>query len=482
MFGAMADTTRGTPDMNQRPPDAGQTSIRPGLTLGRYQVQDYLGRGSMGPRHRVYDADLARSATLEVLEGLRAPETRQRLAVAAPRLVGLRHPNLVDVYEFGDHEGVPYEVSAHVEGVTLTDTLRAGLMAQEGALQILTGIARGVDHAHGLGIPHGDLRPANVLAGPEGRTFVTDLGLVPLLDPAARGSAFGIPTGALLYQAPEQIDRGEVSAATDRYSFGVIAYELLVGTTPFSGQTTSEILAAKQLEHVVPASSRNRYLGPATDAVLDAGMAKDPNARWQSCQQMVQALAQALSDDARQAPAAVVPAPGRKRWPWVVAGLAVLALLIALAIIYLLNRAMGPSINLSSVTVRAGGTVTVVATHLPANQVGSIQIQSTAVQVGTFQADQYGNATSQVTIPAKMQPGDHLVSVCYQSTCPASQRLTVLEAPPSPTPTPSPSPTPTPTPTPAPTSTPTPTPAGTPTPSPQSQLPSPPPVSPSRPT
>src|SRR5262249_28246981 len=139
-----------------------QAPIRTGVTLGRYQVQEYLGQGAYGPNYRAYDPNLSRSATIEVLEALRDQDVRGRLAFAAPSLVELHHPNLVDVYEVGERQGVPYLVSAYVEGVSLRDAMRGGI-SQEGSVRLLQGVAKGVDHAHWQGIVHGDLRPATIM-------------------------------------------------------------------------------------------------------------------------------------------------------------------------------------------------------------------------------------------------------------------------------------------------------------------------------
>jgi serine/threonine-protein kinase len=445
--------------------------------LGRYEVQERLGQGSYGPIYRGYDPAVSRSVTIEALETMRDPEVRERLAQAAPMLVHLRHPNLLDVYEVGERDGVPYLVAARVEGARLADAMRGGINV-DGSLRVLHGIARGIDHTHTQGVVHGDLRPATVLLGPEGRPVVTDVGLVPLLDTGFRGSAFGIRSGGLHYQAPEQIERGEITAATDRYAFATVAYELLAGAPPFPGHTTSEILTAKERMEPIPASTRNQHLGPATDQVLAGGLARDPNARWQSCEQMVEALVQALGDDAYRtgyafAPEepAVAPAARAARWPWVVGGLAALALIAAAAALAwaLSHQSPQPSVSLSDSTVHAGDSILVSASHLPPGQVGTIDIRSDPVQIGTFQADQDGNVTGRrVTIPRTVSPGEHLVEVCYTGTCPASATVTVQEATPTPSPTPSPTPTPTPTPTrvPTPPPTPVPTPVVAPTPTP----------------
>src|SRR5215831_683824 len=273
-----------------------EPSIRTGVTLGRYQVQEFLGHRPHGPSYRAYDSQAGHSVVVEVLETLREPEPRARLTRAAPLLVGLRHPNLVDVYEVAERDGMPYLVTAYVEGITLSEAIR-GAIGPDASLGILHVVGDGVDHVHAQRVVHGDVRPANVVLGPAGRPLLREVGLAPLLDQGFRGSAFGIRTGALHYQAPEQLDRGEVTAATDLYAFATMAYELLTGGMPFAGQTTSEILAAKERMEPIPASTRSPLLGAATDAVLASGLSTDPTLRWQSCEQMTQALEQAVADD-----------------------------------------------------------------------------------------------------------------------------------------------------------------------------------------
>jgi serine/threonine-protein kinase len=451
------------------------------VTVGRYQVQEQLGQGPYGPVYRGYDSAVARSVIIEVLDTMREPAVRARLVQAAPLLVGLRHPNLLDIHEVGERGGVPYLVAGHVEAVRLADAMRGGITT-EGALRILLGIARGVDYVHGEGVLHGDLRPATVLLGPESRPLVAEVGLMPLLETGFRGSAFGIRSGGLPYQAPEQIERGEINAATDRYAFATVAYELLTGTTPFPGHTISEILSVKERMEPIPASSRSQHLGPSTDAVLGTGLARDPNARWQSCEQMVRALTQAVGDDAYRSGYAYSPAAEtgppfvaqrRRRWPWVIGSLALLAGLAAIAVAAwaATQQPPQPTVSLSTGSVQAGDSITVSAGHLPAGQAGTIELHSDPVQLGTFQADQAGSVTGRrVRIPSDTAAGDHTVSLCWNGTCPAgaSAPLTVGALPPSPSPTPSPTPTPTPTPTatPAPTPTPTSTPTRRPSPSP----------------
>ena len=410
----------------------------------------------MGPVYRAYEPT-AGSVAVKVLQDLTDVESKERFRGLAPRLTALRHPNLVSVLEDGEHDGVPFLIVEYVEGGSLADRRRQGRISRQGVLWILRGAAAGVDHAHAGGLVHGDLQPRQVLLGPDDHPFVSDVGLASLSRPGRPAD------GAPEYLAPEQVGGGEATAAADRYAFATIAYELLVGRTPFEGDA-DEVLDA-QLRTAPPSPSRpNRSLGPATDEVLLRVLAKEPAARWPSCRQMVEALSAALSRDVGRA----AGAPGGARrgpWPLLVAVGVLLVAAIAGVAIWLATQQKPIGITLSSSSVRAGDQVTVSANHLPASQLGTVELQSGRAQLAVFQADQYGNVQVQVRVPEDTSPGDHLLSLCWSGTCPAGARLTVTERPPSPTATPTPTPTPSPTPSPTPTPTRSPTQTSSPTPS-----------------
>src|SRR5215472_13174372 len=183
------------------------------------------------------------------------------------------------------------------------------------------------------------------------------------------------------------------------------------------------------------ASSRGPHIGPATDQALASGLARDPDARWQSCSQMMQALTQALNDDAYAAQAAYGTAypvdeqaagaragarPGPQRWPWVLAAVAGAALIgLGALLLWLNNQPSGPGVDISPSAVLPGDAVIVSATHLPPGQTGSIEFESAAVELSRFQADQSGAVTKRVSIPKDASPGVHLISLCWNGSCPA---------------------------------------------------------------
>jgi serine/threonine protein kinase len=441
--------------------------IHTGSRLGRYEVHEYLGQGSLGPVFRGYDPSSG-SVAVKVLESL-SEEGWSRFRALAPALVTLRHPNLVSVLDFGEVGEEAYLVLEYVQGGSLTSRMRGGTLGREGALWVLRGAAAGIDHAHRAGFVHGNLRPEQILLGPDDHPFVSDVGMgwVRRVSPTAPDAP---PIGPA-YLAPEQVRGAEPTSASDAYALAAIVYWLLAGRTPFEGRP-EEVLRAQLRAEPLPPSAIRPELGRRTDQVILRGLAKEPGARWQTCMQLVEALEEALRQDAT--PTFVVGmAPSRRRWwPWALIGGALAALAVGtLLYLYLsgslASRPTSASLQLSSSVVPAGGSLTVSASHLPPNQVGTIDLSSDPVQIGAFQADRFGELQEQVTIPADTPPGNHLLSLCWQARCPVSAPLTVTAVPSSPTPSP------TPTATPLPTLRPSPTPTASPTSSPPPETPTP---------
>ncbi|MES1211423.1 MAG: serine/threonine-protein kinase, partial [Acidobacteriota bacterium] len=229
------------------------------LVDGKYRLEERLGEGALGVVHRAVHLGLEKSFAVKLLKtaGEPPPGALARFRREAVALGRLQHPHIVEVTDSGVDEpagGVPYLVMELLVGVPLSDVCRQGPLPLAQALPLLAQIAEAVDAAHRAGILHRDLKPGNVFlcaAGHEPpRVKVLDFGLAELLagssdltlsGPAGSGEAEapvtatgGLP-GTPLYVAPEVIRDGEAGRASDIYSFGVIAYELLGGRPPFQG-------------------------------------------------------------------------------------------------------------------------------------------------------------------------------------------------------------------------------------------------------
>jgi eukaryotic-like serine/threonine-protein kinase len=280
----------------------------------------------MGLVYRAYHVQLERPAAVKVLQGLSPdPDTTARFRHEARAIAQMRHSNIVNVYDFGEFAGTPYMIVEYVPGGNLA-----------GRLKYLRGIAAGLDYAHGLGIVHRDVKPANVLLEKDDTPVLADFGLAKLLQGSSLKSMTGVTTGTPAYMSPEQVMGHHVGPAADRYSLATIAYEMLAGVIPFDGEGLMEVLYAQVHREPLPPSADDSSLGPEVDAVIVRGLAKDPAARWESCTAFVDALAAALLSPATAtdrtsarrvvtlpavapvtpvAPAAVAARPERDRLP-----------------------------------------------------------------------------------------------------------------------------------------------------------------------
>jgi serine/threonine-protein kinase len=474
-------------------------SIGQGTRLGQYEVQDFIGQGAMGVVYRAYHAQLERTGAIKVMQAITPdPDTVARFRREAQAIAKLRHPNIVDVYDFGEHNGTPYMIVEYVPGGSLASRMEQGPLDKATALRYLRGIAAGLDYAHNHGVVHRDVKPANVLMTNDESPILADFGLAKLLEGTSMKSMTGVTTGTPAYMAPEQVTGQRVGPPADRYSLATIAYEMLTGVIPFDGQPLMELLYSQVHRMPPAASSRNPALSPEVDAVLSKGLAKDPAARWPSAGEFVEGLAEALTASpakvlaetmvmatpvaakhavARTAvvappppafveeettvaypspppPAATPKKSHRRRW---IAG-AAMAVILVLLLGLLAVVANATTIDINPKRTVPGGRVTVTATHVPAKQVGEIQLLST-LHTFLFWADADGNVSVEIVIPNDIQTGNHTVRICWSNTCHKQTQLRVVneaaEATPTPVASPSPSPSPKPTPSHAPTPTPT---------------------------
>ena len=472
--------------------------IAPGTKLGQYEVQDFIGQGAMGLVYRAYHVQLQRTGAVKVLQGIAPdPDSTARFRHEAQAIAQMRHPNIVNVYDFGEHDGVPYMIIEYVPSGSLATRLGNGPLDNATALKYLRGIAAGLDHAHGLGIVHRDVKPANVLLEKDDTPVLADFGLAKLLQGSSLKSMTGVTTGTPAYMAPEQVTGSKVGPAADRYALATIAYEMLTGVIPFDGEGLMELLYAHVHREPTPPSARNPSLGPRVDAVIMRGLAKDPAARWESCTAMVDALSAALThrpepvartvvmrptpaappftgpltatevaapdyvDTERPSdpiavayPSPPIPVVKRKsRKGLVTVAITVLLLLLVIGVAGYLSTRPTAALSLTPATVVAGDSVLVTASHLPANQSGEVRLHST-LEVFPFRADSSGNVRLYITVPRDAGTGGHTIQVCWASSCHLTGALQVLEpvtpttSSPEPATTPSPSPSSNPTPSP----------------------------------
>lgn len=265
-----------------------------------YDILRELGRGGIGVVYLARQTSLNRLVALKVLRsGPHAnAEERGRFHQEAEVVARLRHPNIVHVYEVGEHNGVPFLALEYVEGGSLGDRLRGDPQPIAGAVALVETVARAIDHAHQAGLVHRDLKPANILVQPRSPdsgladcfSKITDFGLAKRLDDPNQRTASGDIIGTPSYMAPEQAGgRGQVGPATDVYALGAILYELLTGRPPFKGATAVDTVVQLIHQEPVRPGSLRPDLPRDLETICLACLSKEPSRRYPS--------AAALADD-----------------------------------------------------------------------------------------------------------------------------------------------------------------------------------------
>jgi serine/threonine-protein kinase len=284
------------------PPGAGSRTFASALLpaeppqLPDYDVQAVVGRGGMGIVYRAWDRRLRRPVAIKtLLAGAYAcAEERERFRREAEAEGGLRHVNIVQVYDVGELDGRPFITMEFVEGGSLTEKLgRIPLPAGQAAALLAT-LADAVQAAHDRGIVHRDLKPANVLLTPDGTPKITDFGLARRLDDRAGLTHSGSPLGTPSYMAPEQAraHSDQIGPAADVYALGAILYEALTGRPPFRGDTTAETLRQVVEQEPTPPTRWNPKVPHDLEIICLKCLHKEPHRRYAS--------AAALAEDLRR--------------------------------------------------------------------------------------------------------------------------------------------------------------------------------------
>jgi hypothetical protein len=276
---------------------------RVGTAFGEYRIEALIGRGGMGVVYRAHHLGLKRNVALKLLSADLAEDEvfRRRFLRESQLAASLDHPNVVPIYEAGEVDGLLYIAMRYVDGTDLKTILRrGGGLGAERALAIAAQLAGALDAAHERGLIHRDVKPSNVLVtGRPGHEhcYLADFGLSTSMSDRSVAVSPGQIVGTIDYVAPEQIRDEEVDARADVYSLACLFYESLTGAVPFRRGSDVAVIYA-HLEESPPPPSRVRSALPAAlDPVLDRGLAKEPNQRWQTSGAMVDAARSALASD-----------------------------------------------------------------------------------------------------------------------------------------------------------------------------------------
>jgi serine/threonine-protein kinase len=282
--------TSGSNPTSSAPPD-GRPPALPG-----YDVQAMLGRGGMGVVYRARHLRLNRVVALKMLltGAYAGKHERVRFQREAEAVANLRHANIVQIYDVGDHDGWPYFTMEFLEGGSLAQALSGTPQPARKVAALLTTLAEAVQVAHQAGIVHRDLKPANILLDAEGAPKIADFGLARQFDAGPALTFSGARVGTPSCMAPEQVTgkAGAIGPATDIYALGTVLYEMLTGRPPFRGETAAETERQVVTDEPVPPARLNPKVPRDLDTICLKCLQKDPQRRYAS--------AAALADDLRR--------------------------------------------------------------------------------------------------------------------------------------------------------------------------------------
>jgi ABC-type branched-subunit amino acid transport system substrate-binding protein/outer membrane protein assembly factor BamB/predicted Ser/Thr protein kinase len=265
-------------------------AFTPGKTFANYRVESLLGRGGMGVVYLAHDPSLERPVALKLIapELVQDEEFRARFLREPKLAASLDHPNVIPIYEAGEHDGQLYLAMRYVKGTDLRAALeRDGKLTPERTIEVLAQIAEALDAAHERGLVHRDVKPGNVLLDEAGHPYLTDFGIT---KPAEGDSTdTGQMLGTVDYLAPEQIRGEQVDGRTDCYALACVLYECLAGAPPFRERTEAETLWAHMQGDPRPLRGR-----PELNRVLERALAKERDARYRTCVEFVAAAAEAI--------------------------------------------------------------------------------------------------------------------------------------------------------------------------------------------
>lgn len=278
------------------------TTMNPNM-FGRYTIIEELGRGGMAIVYRAHDPRFERDVAIKVLPAVvhLDPTFRQRFEREARTIARLEHSAIVPVHDFGEHEDQPYLVMRYMSGGSLVDRLASGPLTLEDTSRIVNRIALALDAAHAHAIIHRDVKPGNILFDDYGDAFLSDFGIVRLTEATAQltgSSLIGTPA----YMAPEMTHEGGLTGLIDVYALGVMLFEMLAGVQPYKADTPYGTALAHATNPIPFIRDVRSDLPIEIQYVIERGLAKEPNKRYQSAGELADGLRWALGETNSETP------------------------------------------------------------------------------------------------------------------------------------------------------------------------------------
>ncbi|HSB62505.1 MAG TPA: serine/threonine-protein kinase, partial [Thermoanaerobaculia bacterium] len=275
--------------------------------VGKYQIVEKIGVGGFGTVYKGRDPFIKRSVAIKTCQS-EEEEIKKRFFREAEFAGNLHHPNVTTIYDFGvTDDGIPYIVQEFLTGDDLDKAVKKKVpLTLQRKLQILIDVCDGLGYAHSTGIIHRDIKPSNIRILEDGAVKIMDFGIAKSLVSQSTLTQTGITLGTASYLAPEQIRGEDLDPRTDIFSLGVLAYEMLTGQKPFTGDHISTVLYKIMNEPPAPPSSLDPALPHGLDAVILKALEKDRAKRFSSCAEL-RAECEALLQSVPEGPAFQMP-------------------------------------------------------------------------------------------------------------------------------------------------------------------------------
>jgi serine/threonine protein kinase len=274
-------------------------SLAPGIQIGRYEIISLLGSGGMGEVYLAKDNQFPRQVAVKVLTKAGDEERLRRFRQEARMVSALNHPNILSVYEFGEHDDLYFIATELVKGKTLRHVITEGQLKLRDAVEIAIQIGNALAFAHEAGIIHRDIKPENIMILPDGYVKVLDFGLAKLNEiektfPSDQRDSTvslihtkpGLIVGTINYMSPEQLRNQEADARADIWSLGVVLFEMASGYRPFTGESVSDVIAGI-LTHPLPSTGE---VSAELEGILERAICKEREGRYQHAKEFTDDL------------------------------------------------------------------------------------------------------------------------------------------------------------------------------------------------
>ena len=268
-----------------------------GQTIGgRYEIQELLGQGGMSAVYKAYDPNLRRVVAVKIIHPHLSTDSQfvARFEEEAAAVAQLRHPNIIQVYDFNSDSDTYYIVFEYVPGETVQARLKRMKAANRTmdmgeAIKVGAQVADGLQNAHNKGLIHRDIKPANIILNVTSEPIIMDFGIAKIMG-GTQHTATGAVLGTARYMSPEQIKGEQIDPRTDIYSLGVTLFEMLGGRPPFEANSAMSLMMMHMTDPIPDLNAIRSEVSPRLVAVVNKSLTKNPDDRYQTAAQMAAAL------------------------------------------------------------------------------------------------------------------------------------------------------------------------------------------------